>query len=198
MFTQTKMRSFLFFGTGLGLGLLVGVGMLVGAMVATSQLGNFGQSKNFGLPIEEIKLRASATHGGESFAMATGHVGNGMDGVFFLDYLTGDLKGFVLNARTGGIGAMFKTNVASDLGVEKGKRPSFLMVTGGANFITGGNAFGAKRPAETVVYVCDTHSGNFAVYSIPYNVQLAANGVQQGDVFVRLGVGKAREIQSDP
>jgi hypothetical protein len=191
MFAHLKLRSFLIFGSGLGVGLLVGVGMLVGALVATSR------QPSIDLPINELKMKAMATHGGESFAMATGFVGDGMEGVFFLDYLTGDLKGFVLNSRTGGFGAGFKTNVAADLGVEKGKKPSFLMTTGMVNFRTGGNV-GGKKPADCVVYVCDTHTGNFAAYSIPYNIILATNGGAQIDTFVKLASGKARELQDQP
>ncbi len=40
----------------------------------------------------ETVLNASASHGGETFAMATGPVDADVEGLFMLDFLTGELQ----------------------------------------------------------------------------------------------------------
>ena len=111
----------------------------------------------------EIPLQATATDSGETFAIATGYIADGIEGCFFLDFLTGDMQCWVINGRTGGQGGYFVQNVVADLGVEGGrKNPRYLMVTGQAT-ISGGSS--AMKPADSLVYVADATTGNFAVYT---------------------------------
>ena len=72
---------------GLLLGLAVAVGILLGRPTAN--------------PWEEIRLKATASHGAASFAMATGPVDDAVEGLYCLDFVTGDLTCYVLNPRTG-------------------------------------------------------------------------------------------------
>lgn len=192
MLQRFRSRFAVGFGSGLGIGLLMGVAMLVGAVVATRQ------TSRSDFPWNEVKLNATATHGGESFAMATGMVGDGMEGVFFLDFLTGDLQGYVLNSRTGKITAAYKRNIANDLKVEQGKKPAFLLATGGASFRVGGAAFGGKVPGQCVVYVIDTHSGIWGSYGVPFSEQAAKTVSAQADTFIPMAGGRARDIPAEP
>jgi len=126
--------------------------------------------------------------------MCTGPIADGMEGVFFLDFLTGDLQCLVPNSRTGRVGGAYKYNVMADLGVEAGatKKPSFLMVTGVASFRTGG---GDVRPADSILYVADANSGNWVSYSLPWSRTTAATGQPQGGTLVKIGFGKARDLE---
>ena len=63
----------------------------------------------------ERPVYASATHGSSKFAMATGQVGDDTEGIFMLDYLTGDLQCLVIYPRTGTFRARFVANVVRDL-----------------------------------------------------------------------------------
>jgi hypothetical protein len=142
--------------------------------------------------LPEHALHASATHGSDNFAIATGAVADGVEGIFFLDFLTGEITCSVLNARTGLIGGMFKHNVVADLGVERGKKPSYLMVTGRAAFRVRAGGF---RPADSLVYVVDSNTGNYAAYGLPWSNQIATQVGNQGIMPMKLiGKGKARAI----
>lgn len=170
---------------GLGLGLLVGVGMLVGALAANRQA-----ARGSGSALPETLLHAMSTHGADNFAIATGPVEDDMEGLFTLDFLTGDLRCYVLNPRTGVWGAGYRYNVVQDLAVAQGKAPKFLMVTGVASFRGGGVA---NNLGSSMVYVADANTGNFAVYGVPYDRTAAGRGGVQVFPLVRVAVGKARE-----
>ncbi len=186
MFKRFTKRSGLW--VGIGLGLLVGVGMMVGTLVAVHW-----QSETQ-LLLPETALYATGATGGKSMAVATGPIDSDMEGLFTLDFLTGDLQCFVMYTK--GVlaykfGGAFKTNVIKDLGIGKAKAPSFLMVTGQTNFLRGG---GADRPALSVVYVIDENTGRFAAYGLLWNTGNAAGGIAQGGQLRLLQVGKVRSI----
>lgn len=182
-----RQRSWISFGSGLAAGLLVGVGLLVGGLIGSQYAGPAGSTL---LP-PAVPLHATATHGGESFAIATGTITPEVEGIFFLDYLTGELQCRVINVRTGQLGGMFKHNVFSDLGVEKGKKPSFLMVTGLTQFRAFG---GGTQLAGCVCYVTDANTGIWAAYALPWNRQAEAVGATQVFPMQVIGTGKAREL----
>jgi hypothetical protein len=127
--------------------------------------------------------------------MASGVIDEDIEGLFTLDYLTGELQCWVLYTRAPNpaFGGVFKHNVLQDLGVQQGKgKPNYVMVTGQANFQRGA---GAMAPAGTVVYVADGNTGNFAAYTIFWN-RTAARSLQahQGP-FTLLATGKARTLE---
>lgn len=142
---------------------------------------------------EELKLKAMASHGAETFAVATGPVDNEVEGLFTLDYLTGDLQCFVVNPRTGKLGGWFKTNIAADLPVESGKKPTYLLVTG-AMSARGGNYSGVK-PAGCVCYVVDANSGVFAGYSFGWEQAKVSVGAPQAQKMFVVLSGKARNLE---
>ena len=180
-----KQRRLVSFGTGLTAGLLIGVGMLIGSLVATNHRTSTSQ-------VPEELLHAAATHGADSLAMATGPISDGVEGVFFLDFLTGDIRCQVINPRTVGLGGAFYHNVATDLGVEKAKKQSFLLCTGVANLrTTSGSNFGF---ADSVVYVADSNTGNWAAYLLPWSKNMMSNNVPIVGRFQLIGTGKAREL----
>lgn len=179
-----RRRRWMSFGGGLIAGLLVGVGLLIGGLIGANYRPSVA-------PFSETMLHASATHGGETFAIATGTITGEVEGVFFLDYLTGDLQCRVINVKSGALGGLYKHNVFTDLGVEKGKTPRLLMVTGLASFRSIG---GGTQAAGSVCYVADSKSGNWAAYALPWNRQAEAVGAAQVFPMTVIGTGKAREF----
>lgn len=171
---------------GLAMGLLVGVGMMVGTLVALQG------SSSTQIQLPETILNATATHGGSTMAIATGPIDESTEGLFVLDFITGELQASVINPRTGAIGGMFKKNVVADLGVEQGKQPKYLLVTGRASFRVSG---GATRPAESIIYVADENTGRFAAYFLPWNRQAASYNYAQVNPMILLGKGSARNIE---
>src|SRR5215211_4740714 len=69
----------------------LGIGLIVGLII--------------GLNIEglwpNVPLHAAATHGIDKFAIATGLVDNTVEALYFLDFLTGDMRAAVINPTTG-------------------------------------------------------------------------------------------------
>ena len=181
-----KKRPVVMLMVGLTMGLLVGVGMMIGTLTTV------GHSSSPQLQVPETILHASASHSGKSFAMATGMVDNDIEGVFTLDYLTGDLKCWILNPRNPMVGgSLFQYNVIADLGVQQGKEPNYVMVTGQANFSRGG---AQSTPAQCVVYVADANTGKFAAYMFYWNATMSKSGVPQKGLLQRIFVGQARTL----
>jgi hypothetical protein len=173
---------------GLTMGLLVGAGMMIGTLTT------IGRSSGPQAQVPETILHATASHSGKSFAMATAWIDNEIEGLFTLDYLTGDLKCWVMNPRNPSLGwtGGFQHNVIADLGVQQGKEPNYVMVTGQANFVRGG---AQTTPANSVVYVADANTGNFAAYTIYWNQTMGRTGALQQGPFQRIATGKARTLE---
>ena len=170
------------FTTGLGLGLLVGAGMLVGGLVTMRHLQE---------PTVQINgVQATASNSSETFAVATGPLADGTEGAFFLDFLTGELQVIGYNPRGGAFASHFKRNVFADLAVQPSKKPRLLMLTGRISFLGSANT----KPADSVVYVVDSATGNFAVYGIPFNRQAQATGAAQAGQLAIIHRGSARNL----
>lgn len=173
-------------------------GLAAGILVAGAAVGGVlvGRSSVDGLPapLAAARLNAVATSSGDTFSMCTGPIADGMEGVFFLDFLSGDLQCLVPNARTGSVGGAYKYNIMADLGIEAGatKKPQFLMVTGLAQFRTGG---GDIKPADCILYVADAATGNWVAYSLPWSRTTAVSGAPQRGTLLKVGFGKARELE---
>lgn len=109
---------------------------------------------------------AVATDRFEDFAVCTTPIDEEMEGIFFLDHLTGDLKGAVLSPRLQRFNATFTYNILSDFGLEGVKNPRFLMVSGQARFQ---GRTGQVTPANSVIFITELTSGKVAAYGIPWS-----------------------------
>jgi hypothetical protein len=121
-------------------------------------------------------LHAVATDRSETFAIATGHLDEQVEAIYFLDGLTGDLRGMALSRQFGTFNAFFgPCNVAMDLGVDPSKNPKFLMTTGMADLRrTGGGA--SATWGRGIVYVAEITTGKVAAYGTPWSpTAFAAN-----------------------
>ena len=111
------------------------------------------------------------------------------EGVFILDFETGDLSGAILNPTTGRFGVSYKHNVLADLGFKPGqvKNPKFLLVSGVMEL--------RQSPvtvAPSVLYVTDSTTGATVVYGIPWNNQQAQAGQQIVAKLLPLDIAKPR------
>lgn len=131
----------------------------------------------------QVPLHAVATHGQENFAIATGYVDESIEAIYFLDFLTGDLRAAVLQPRSGKFNSFFTGNVMADFGGVAAKNPKFLVVTGAADLPRGAQNF---QFARSIVYVAEATSGQVACYTIPWNSAKQAQGVSQQGQFVPL------------
>ncbi|TWT43450.1 hypothetical protein [Botrimarina hoheduenensis] len=165
-------------------GLLVagGLGYAVGRS-AGSSAGTLDWSL-----LPAIEAHASASVAQENFVLATGTIDEGLEAVFFLDFLTGDLKGAVINERQAGFNGLFEYNVTGDFGAAGVKNAKYLMVTGEArNLRQAGGRLG-----HTILYIVEATSGQMAAYAVPWNPALYAAGKPQKGSFVRIGAGQLR------
>jgi hypothetical protein len=172
----------MFLCAGLAIGLAIGGAMTAGVVIGMKADANQVAA------LDELRLKASASHGAETFAIATGQIDSEVEGLFCLDYLTGDLSCYVISARGKGFAGLFKTNIVKDLPVEKGKKPAYVMVTGGINVRGNPNA------PQSLVYVADSNSGVWACYSFTWVKSAASAGVTQAQPMVLVTGGKAREL----
>lgn len=164
--------------------LVLSVGLLLGLAIS---------SKHDRSPVQlpAAFLNATATDGGNTMALATGPIDKGVEGLFILDFITGELTCRVVNPRSGKMAGAYIANVAADLGVEQGKQPKYLMVTGAANFRSQGATI---APAQSIVYVADANTGRYVAYWLPWNRQAQLYDFTQAFEMRVLGQGKVRNV----
>jgi len=135
-------------------GLSLGLGLVLGLLAGTM--------------LPHAPLHAVATDRSENFVMATGFVSSDLEGVFFLDALTGELRGTVINpmVQPPTVGITYTRNVVTDLEIDVSKAPKFVMVTGLMPLRPGG---GTNQFAQSVVYVAEVTSGKMACYGMNFN-----------------------------
>ncbi|MDX1927377.1 MAG: hypothetical protein SFV81_12725 [Pirellulaceae bacterium] len=164
---------------GLCLTAAIGVGFWLGT--------NRAPQNTFALP--QLKAATAATS--STMAVATGQISDLAEGIFFLDFITGDLQCLVYYPRTGVFGARYYTNVLQQL-PGGGRNSQFLLVTGGAVTVA---TTGGPRPGNSLVYVTDATSGMFAAYAVPWDRTAEAGGRLQSGPLVFVGGGPIRNFQ---
>ncbi|MFN3189661.1 MAG: hypothetical protein ACE361_03975 [Aureliella sp.] len=136
-------------------------------------------------------ILAATASASDTMAVATGPVTDDAEGIFFLDFLTGDLQCLVYYPRTGTFGARFVANITPQFG-GGGKNSQYIMVTGAA--VTNITAGGA-RPGASLVYVTDAAKGIFAAYAVPWDRTAESAGRPQSGRLVYAGGGPIRNFQ---
>ena len=158
---------------------LLVVGMLLGAVLTAAWEGVWEAKPAF----------ATATHGSNNFAIATGLVDDGVEALYFLDFLTGDLRAAVVSRRNAEFTGFFEYNVLGDFTAIAGQ-PRFLMVTGLAELPRGR---GAAQLGRSLIYVAEATSGQVFAYALPYSGTLNAAGQPQVGSFLRVAGGSFRD-----
>ena len=119
----------------------------------------------FGVMWPQRQLHAVATDKLDNFAIATGHLDDETEAIFFLNFLTGELRASALSPVTRKFFASFHANVIADLQIDVAMNPKFMMVTGESIFRVNGGQF---QPGNAVVYVAELTSGRVAAYAAPW------------------------------
>jgi len=161
---------------------------LTAAVGAGFWLGTSRSSPN-SLPLPLLRASTAATS--STMAIATGQISDNAEGIFFLDFITGDLQCLVYYPRIGVFGARYYTNVLQQL-PGGGRNSQFLLVTGTA--ISVGSS-GGPRPGDSLVYVTDATSGMFAAYAVPWDRTAESGGRLQSGPLVFAGGGPIRNFQ---
>jgi hypothetical protein len=170
---------------GIASGALLAVGVAIGVSCA------WGLAPRRDLP----KAFAITSQADESFAVCTAPIdmANSIEGIFVLDFATGDLTGGVLNAGSALFATSYKCNVLGDLGFQPGqaKNPRFLLVAGTAE-LRPNPRIGRRQLAPSVIYVTDCTTGATAAYGIPWSPQQANASAPVISELVPLDVARPR------
>ncbi len=157
-----------------GAGLIAGVllAALSGGFLSNSLLHRPGTPSDLSSLeagfLKATAVSATATHGNDTVIMCTGEVDVGVEAVYVLDVVTGELKGGVLNVRTGRFMTAYTySNVAKDVGADGVKNPHYLMVTGEAQQTQGYGGNG--RIGRSVLYIAESNTGTVACYAAPWS-----------------------------
>ncbi len=117
-------------------------------------------------------MHAGTADRDDKFAMLTvpvkdvtfGGVRDHLEGVFVLDFLTGQLKGAVLS-KAGTFTHYYFRNLAADFQVDPSATPHYAIVQGNAQLPSQGRL----TMATGVIYVGELSSGKIAAYGFPFN-----------------------------
>jgi hypothetical protein len=154
---------------------VVFLGIIFGSLAALITIRSLiDPSVKIGMP---LGVHAATAAGNDGFSVATGQIDENIEGLFLLDGLTGDLRCYVISVFNGKFFARMHRNVLKDLDIDNNKNTRLLMVTGRWNFRS---QKGQMRPSDSLVYVVDSASGNFAAYTVPWNKLISSKGRQSG------------------
>jgi hypothetical protein len=117
-------------------------------------------------------MHAGTSDRDDKFAMLTvpvkdvtfGGVRDHLEGVFVLDFLTGQLKGAVVG-KAGKFSHFYYRNLAADFQVDPSATPHYSIVQGNAQLPSQGRL----TMATGVIYVGELTSGKVAAYGFAYN-----------------------------
>lgn len=165
--------------------------MATGFWLGSTRMGS-SSIENSKIATNELpQLMAASAASSDSMAVATGPISNDAEGIFFLDFITGDLQCLVYYPRSGAFGARYFGNVLPQLGAA-GKNSKYLLVTGQA--VTTATS-GGPRPGASLVYVTDVNTGMFAAYAVPWDRSAESSNRMQSGPLVYVGGGPIRNYQ---
>jgi hypothetical protein len=134
-------------------------------------------------------INAASSVTSEKFSMATGPVSQQTEGVFVLDHNSGLLQCSVVYPRNRQFGATFTANVGEALATG-GKGGQYMIATGVADFPRASNI----PLGQSLVYVLDTATGNYACYAIPFNRVMMNSNQPQAGALQLFAVGSANPL----
>jgi hypothetical protein len=142
----------------------------------------------------DTPLHGTSTDRSNNYAMATGYVDEGVEAVYFLDFLTGTIRAAVLSNSTNRFQAHYAGNINADLAtviagsnatmaqtnaarrraglppmpqLQMPQSPSYLMVTGAIDMRRAGGM--ATQYPLSALYVAETNTGIVLAYLIPWD-----------------------------
>lgn len=107
--------------------------------------------------------QATATDRSDQFAICVGPatIAEPSDAIYTLDFLTGDLKGAVLNRSSGKFTQFFYRNILADFQLDPSVKAKFTIVAGNTLL----NSGRGQSMAPTVIYVAELNSGRLNCYT---------------------------------
>jgi hypothetical protein len=111
-------------------------------------------------------LHASSNDRYDDFAIATGAVDDTTEAIYFLDFLTGDLKAAAVGPMRK-FAALYQANIRNDLGADSSKASRYMMVTGIGPDVRGSR--GNARPATAMLYVANCANGRIGAYNFAWD-----------------------------
>ncbi len=113
--------------------------------------------------VPPMPLHGSTAATVEGFSVVTAELEPGQEGIYYLDYQTGDLAAAFLHPRTGKFINLYKHNILKDFA--DAKTPKFMMVSSSTPMIF---PQGNIRPSVGIVYIVEVTSGLACAYTAPY------------------------------
>lgn len=107
---------------------------------------------------------AVATDRSGKYSIMTASAGDGMEAVFLLDFLTGNLQGHAINIRNGQFTRSYFRSIVEDFEVSPKNDPQWAIVSGTGKLAgSRGTSWGTS-----IVYVAELTSGRVIAYGFPY------------------------------
>lgn len=110
-------------------------------------------------------VAAAGNDRNSKFGILTTPMAPNVEGVFVLDYLTGELSGAVLNSATGQFNHTYRRSVAVDFKVDPKSKPTYAFVAGQVALPKDRRA---PFPSASVIYVAELTSGQVFAYKMNY------------------------------
>lgn len=112
------------------------------------------------------------------FGMVTCPVSGSVEGVFVLDFLTGQLKGALYDPRQGGFNRFYYRNLALDFQVDPSGKPAYAIVSGVSGQGAVGRTGSSAAPSSGTIYVAEMTSGTVAAYTAPYTTRATPKPIE--------------------
>lgn len=102
------------------------------------------------------------------FTVAVGNQAAGIndpiDGVFILDFLTGQLRGAVLNRQQAKFTSFYLIDLTKEFGTSANAKPKYAVATGNGQL----NNQGGVNLASGVIYIAELTTGKCLAYTFPW------------------------------
>lgn len=99
------------------------------------------------------------------FGILTAPMAPNVEGVFVLDYLTGQLSGAVINPGNGQFNHTYTRSVATDFKVDPKSQPHYAFVSGLASLP---KSRSVPLPGASVIYVAELSTGRVIAYAVNF------------------------------
>jgi len=155
-------------------GLMLAVGLIIGVIL--------------GMTLPHSPAHAVATDRHDNFAICTVPIESQLEAVCVLDFVTGQLKSYVLSPQRAAFTAYYERQIAADFGVAVGRKPQFLMVSGLNNVNARPPAL--PRKLQAVLYIAELNSGKIIAYGLPF-----APNIVQANGRIKVQLLKMHDVQ---
>lgn len=136
--------------------------------------------------VPPMPLHGSTAATVEGFSICTAELEPGYEGIYYLDYQTGDLSAAFIHPRTYKFTNLYKYNILKDFA--DAKTPKFMMISGSSPMIYTQNL----RPSNGIVYVVEVTSGIVCAYAAPYLTNRESNPAATNGELKLVDKGKFR------